>query len=69
MRDHNRHLGCGLWIVGLFVALFAGEWLLLWLVVRALPEEQLIQGVTLVITLTIAAGWAAVYVRVQRRSR
>lgn len=69
MSQFNRRLGCGLWLVWLLLAVFAGEWLLLWTIVRAVPQERLIPAVVTVVVLTIIAGWVAVYFRIQRRSR
>ena len=68
MKYLNQRLGCGFWLVGLLAALFAGEWLLLWLVIRTVPQEQLMPMVMVVIVATIIMGSAAVYFRVQRRS-
>jgi hypothetical protein len=66
--DHfNRPVGCGVWLVGLLIALFAAEWLLLWLVVRILPVEMLPWAVFAVAIVTIVVGSGAVYFRVQRR--
>lgn len=65
----QRRVGCGLWTVFLLIALFAGEWLLLWLVVQNVPREHLVPAVFGVVLATIAGGWIAVYFRVQRRSR
>ena len=56
-------------MVGLLAALFAAEWLLLWLVVRMLPLEQLPLAVLVVAVLTILVGSGVVYFRVQRRLR
>jgi sterol desaturase/sphingolipid hydroxylase (fatty acid hydroxylase superfamily) len=68
--DHlNRPVGCGVWVVGLLAALFAAEWLLLWLVVQMLPLEQLPLAVLVVAVLTIVVGSGVVYFRVQRRLR
>lgn len=67
MKHLNRRLGCGFWLVGLLAALFAGEWLLLWLVIRTVPQERLMPMVMVVIAATIIIGSAAVYFRVQRR--
>ena len=65
----QRRIGCGLWVIFLLIALFAGEWLLLWLVVRNVPRQYLVPAVFGVILVTIAGGWIAVYLRVQRRTR
>jgi hypothetical protein len=65
----NRPVGCGVWLVGLIVALFAAEWLLLWLVVRVLPRALLPWAVFAVAIVTIVVGSAAVYFRVQRRMK
>jgi hypothetical protein len=69
VRNFNRRLGCGLWVVWLLLALFAGEWLLLLLVIQAAPQDRLIPAVLTVVILTILAGWVAVYLRIQRRRR
>ena len=63
----NRPVGCGVWLVGLLIALFAAEWLLLWVVVRILPTEMLPWAVFAVAIVTIVVGSGAVYFRVQRR--
>ena len=65
----NRPVGCGVWLVGLLVALFAAEWLLLWLVVRVLPIEMLPWAVFTVAIVTIIVGSGVVYFRVQRRMK
>ena len=67
MKHLNQRLGCGLWLVGLLAALFAGEWLVLWLVIRTIPQERLIPMVMVVIVATIIIGSAVVYFRIQRR--
>lgn len=69
MSQFNRRVGCGLWMVWLLLAVFAGEWLLLWAVIRATPQAQLIPAVVVVIVLTILIGCGAVYLRIQRRMR
>jgi hypothetical protein len=46
---------------------FGVEWLLLSAVINGLPQTQVPVCVFGVIILTIIGGWAAVYVRVQRR--
>jgi hypothetical protein len=56
-----------LWLVWLFTALFAAEWLVLWFVIERVSEERLPQVVLIVALVTIVAGWAAVYIRLQRR--
>jgi hypothetical protein len=63
----KREIGCGLWLVWLFTALFAAEWLVLWFVIERVSEERLPQVVLIVALVTIVAGWAAVYIRLQRR--
>jgi hypothetical protein len=63
----NRPVGCGVWLIGLLTALFAAEWLLLWLVVRLLPREMLPWAVFTVAIVTIVVGSGVVYFRVQRR--
>jgi hypothetical protein len=65
----NRHIGCGLWLLWLFLALFAAEWLGLWLVIQALPGERLPQAVLLVAGVTMVVGWVAVFVRLQWRKQ
>lgn len=67
MKNLNRPIGCGLWLVGLLLALFAAEWLLLWLVIRSVPADRLPQAVLMVVVLTVVGGWIATYLRVQRR--
>jgi len=69
MGSEKREIGCGLWLIWLLLATFAGEWLLLWFVVRALPQELLLPAVMGVITATIVGGSATLYFRVQRRMR
>ena len=51
------------------MALFAAEWLLLWLVVSVLPREMLPWAVFAVAIVTIIVGSGVVYFRVQRRIR
>jgi hypothetical protein len=58
-----------MWLVGLIIALFAAEWLLLWLAIRCVPPEQLPLVVTIVAIVTIVVGSVLVYFRVQRRAR
>jgi hypothetical protein len=65
----NRHIGCGLWLVWLLLAVFAGEWVLLWTAIQRAPREQLPFYVLGVVIATIVAGWIAVYFRIQRRPR
>lgn len=67
MKGLNRQFGCGLWLVWLLLAVFAGEWLLLWLVSQTIPPERLPLAVLIVVIVTIVGGWVAVYFRVQRR--
>lgn len=69
MNRHERQVGCGLWLIWLFVALFVAEFLLLWTVLRIIPSEWLPTAVLSIVIATIVGGWAAVYVRVQRRGR
>ena len=69
MKQLNRPLGCGLWLVWLFLGLFAGEWLLLWFVLQMVPAERLALAVLAVVIAAIIGGWVAVYFRVQRRTR
>jgi hypothetical protein len=63
----KRKVGCGLWLVWLLLAVFAGEWLFLWLAFKVVPREQLPLYVFGVIVVTILGGWVAVYRRLQRR--
>jgi hypothetical protein len=63
----KRKVGCGLWLVWLLLAVFAGEWLFLWLAIKVVPHEQLPLFVFVVIVVTIIGGWVAVYLRLQRR--
>ncbi|HEY77391.1 MAG TPA: hypothetical protein G4O00_14635 [Thermoflexia bacterium] len=65
----RRRIGCGLWLVFFLAALFAAEWVLLWLVVRTVPQDRLVHAVFGVIAATIVGGWIAVYLRMERRSR
>jgi hypothetical protein len=58
-----------MWIVWLLLAVFAGEWLLLWLVIHTVSREHLILAVLTVVIVTIIVGCVAVYFRVQRRIR
>ena len=69
MKDLNQPVGCGLWLVWLFAALFAAEWLLLWLVLRFVPIEQLPWAVLTVAVATIIGGSATLYFRVRWRVR
>lgn len=62
-------MGCGLWLVWLFVALFAAEWLLLWLALRFVPMERLPLVVLVIAVVTIIGGSATLYFRVQWRMR
>jgi len=63
----KRPVGCGMWVVWLLLAVFAAEWLLLWLVIRVVPRERLPLAVLTIVITTIIGGWVAVYFRVQRR--
>ncbi len=63
----KRELGCGLWLVWLLLAVFAAEWLGLWLVIRVVPREQLPLALLTIVLATIGGGCVAVYFRVQRR--
>ena len=65
----KREIGCGLWLVWLLAALFAAEWLLLWLVTQSVPRERLPLAVLTVAVATIIGGSAAVYFRVRRRTK
>ena len=65
MKQLNRPLGCGLWLVWLLLGLFAGEWLLLWFVLQMVPAERLALAVLAVVIAAIIGGWVAVYFRVQ----
>ncbi len=67
MQHLNRRIGCGMWLVGLIVALFAAEWLVLWFAIRLVPPEQLPSVVIIVAIMTIAVGTLTIYFRVQRR--
>jgi hypothetical protein len=63
----KRKVGCGLWLVWLLLAVFAGEWIVLWLAFKVVPREQLPLYVFGAIVATIIGGWVAVYLRIQRR--
>jgi hypothetical protein len=63
----RRRVGCGLWLVWMVLALFGAEWLLLWVMINAVPRELLTWAVLSVAIVTIAVASIAVYVRVQRR--
>lgn len=67
MRDGKREIGCGLWLLWLFLALFAAEWLLLWLVIPWVPRERVSLAVWAIVVATIIGGSVSVYFRVQRR--
>jgi hypothetical protein len=67
MQHLNRRIGCGMWLVGLIVALFAAEWLVLWFAVRLVSVEQLPLMVIIVAITTIVVGTLTIYFRVQRR--
>lgn len=54
-------------MVWLFGAVFAAEWLLLWLVFQIVPHERLLAAVMGIVVVTIIVGSFAVYFRVQRR--
>ena len=69
LDQFNRPVGCGVWLIGLLIALFAAEWLLLWLVIRILPREMLPWAVFTIAIVTILVGSVVVYFRVQRRMR
>jgi hypothetical protein len=56
-----------MWLVGLIVALFAAEWLVLWFAVRLVSVEQLPLMVIIVAITTIVVGTLTIYFRVQRR--
>jgi len=63
----RREAGCGLWTVWLIVALFAAEWLFLWVVMTVVPREYLALAVLSVAIVTIIGAVVAVYLRMQRR--
>ncbi len=65
----RRRIGCGAWVVFFLIVLFAAEWTLLWVVVRAVPRDHLVPAVFGVIVVTIVGGWIAVYLRMERRPR
>ena len=67
LKGFNRRVGCGMWLVGLLAALFAGEWLLLWSAVQIVPPDQLPLAMVIIAIATIAIGTIAIYFRVQRR--
>ena len=67
MKEPRRPPGCGLWLVWLLLALFTGEWLLLWLAMERVPKERLLPTVGAIVVITIIGGWVTVYLRVQRR--
>ena len=56
-------------LVWLLVAVFAAEWLLLGIAIKAMPDDELPRAVIIIVVLTIIGGWVAVYLRVQRRMR
>lgn len=53
----------------LLLALFAAEWLLLWLVLHKVPQEHLLPMVLTVAIATIIGGWVAVFFWLRRRPR
>lgn len=63
----NRPLGCGFWILWLFLGLFSAEWVLLWLAMQYLPKNWVALGVLSSVVVTIMGGWVAIFVRLQRR--
>jgi hypothetical protein len=63
----QRRVDYGLWLVWLLLAVFAGEWVLLWAVMQSVPHDQLLWWVFGVIMATILVAWIAVYVRMQRK--
>ena len=69
MKRLNQPVGCGLWLVWLLAALFAAEWLLLWLVIRLVPLERLPVAVLTVAIVTIIGGSATLYFRVRWKVR
>ena len=56
-------------MVWMIVALFGAEWLLLWVVINAVPRDYLALAVLSIAVVTIIGASAAVYLRVQRRTR
>ena len=68
-RNGKREIGCGLWLVWLFLALFAAEWLLLWVVLHEVSQKRLVLMVLIVTIATIIGGWIAVFFRLRRRPR
>lgn len=60
-------LGCSFWLISAFLALFAGEWLFLWMAVRFVPERHLVPVVLTLSLLTIIAGAGTLWFRIQRR--
>lgn len=67
MDKLNRPLGCGIWLVWLFLGLFSAEWLLFWMASQTLPKEWLLPAVIGSVIVTILGGWVAVFARMQRR--
>jgi len=67
MDKLNRPLGCGLWLLWLFLGLFSAEWVLFWLAAQVFPKEWLIPAVIGSVIITILGGWVAVFIRMQRR--
>ncbi|MFQ5418859.1 MAG: hypothetical protein ACE5EY_00710 [Anaerolineae bacterium] len=67
MNKVNRPLGCGFWILWLFLGLFSAEWVLLWLAVQYLPKNWVAPGVLGLVVITILGGWVAVFVRLHWR--
>ncbi len=63
----EQPVGCSLWIVWLVLAMVLIEWLLLWLVFRALPIEAVPRVALWIIMGSIVAAWLAVFIRVERR--
>lgn len=67
METLEQPVGCSLWIVWLVIAMLLIEWVLLSLVFRALPLEQISRVALWIIMGSIIATWIAVFIRVERK--
>ncbi len=67
METLEQPVGCSLWIFWLVLAMLLIEWILLWLVFRALPIQQVPRVALWIIMGSIVVTWLAVFIRVERR--
>ena len=69
MKGRHADIGCSAWLIGMFLAVFATEWLLLEAVFGSLPREKWLTAIVVVIVLIIVGDWIAVCMRVRRKNK